>query len=230
MTRTAARTSRACEGRVASEGHRRRLLRAGNQGGGSGGRGNATTGGSPTGVQGTGGAGSSGVGGSEPPIGTAISAGSCTPNKGVHRAELPRRHSARRGGLRHHRDVGPGRRRVLLRCAGPGAIPHLGLCLRRAAALVEVVSGNHSEPTGEESRSSRQRGRSSIAMPAIPRCAPNDRALGVTQRDDRVDPRRPQRRQQRRRHRHDPEQRRRGDVDRRIVRAHAVEQRRDQPA
>jgi len=55
-------------------------LRAGSQGGGSGGRGAATTGGSPTGVQGSGG---SGQGSStEPPVGTAFSAGSCTPNKG----------------------------------------------------------------------------------------------------------------------------------------------------
>jgi hypothetical protein len=54
------------------------LLR-GSRGGGSGGRGAATTGGSPTGVQGSGGAGS---GATEPPPGTAFSAGSCTPNKG----------------------------------------------------------------------------------------------------------------------------------------------------
>ena len=55
-------------------------LRAGSQGGGSGGRGAATTGGTPTGVQGSGG---SGQGAStDPPPGTAFSAGSCTPNKG----------------------------------------------------------------------------------------------------------------------------------------------------
>jgi hypothetical protein len=56
------------------------ILRVGSQGGGSGGRGAATTGGSPTGVPGSGG---SGQGSStEPPPGTAFSAGSCTPNKG----------------------------------------------------------------------------------------------------------------------------------------------------
>jgi hypothetical protein len=55
-------------------------LRAGSRGGGSGGRGAETTGGTPTGVQGSGG---SGQGSStEPPPGTAFSAGSCTPNKG----------------------------------------------------------------------------------------------------------------------------------------------------
>jgi hypothetical protein len=55
-------------------------LRAGSQGGGSGGRGAATTGGSPTGVPGSGG---SGQGAStDPPVGSAFSAGSCTPNKG----------------------------------------------------------------------------------------------------------------------------------------------------
>ena len=58
------------------------LLKVGTQGGGSGGRGAATTGGTPTGVQGSGGAGSSGTTPTEPPVGTAISAGSCTPNKG----------------------------------------------------------------------------------------------------------------------------------------------------
>jgi hypothetical protein len=55
-------------------------IRPGAKGGGSGGRGGATTGGSPTGVQGSGGAGQ-GTGSSEPPVGTAISAGSCTPSK-----------------------------------------------------------------------------------------------------------------------------------------------------
>ena len=56
-------------------------LRVGSRGGGSGGRGAATTGGSPTGVQGSGGAGQGSVS-TEPPVGTAFSAGSCTPNKG----------------------------------------------------------------------------------------------------------------------------------------------------
>ena len=56
------------------------MIRPGAKGGGSGGRGAATTGGTPTGVQGSGGAGS-GTSSSEPPIGTAISAGSCTPSK-----------------------------------------------------------------------------------------------------------------------------------------------------
>jgi len=55
-------------------------LRVGSRGGGSGGRGASTTGGSPTGVQGSGGAGS-GSTSTEPPVGTAFSAGSCTPNK-----------------------------------------------------------------------------------------------------------------------------------------------------
>ena len=55
-------------------------IRAGARGGGSGGRGAATTGGTPTGVQGSGGAGT-GTSSSEPPVGTAISAGSCTPSK-----------------------------------------------------------------------------------------------------------------------------------------------------
>jgi CarboxypepD_reg-like domain len=55
-------------------------LRVGSRGGGSGGRGAATTGGSPTGVQGSGGAGS-GSASTEPAVGTAVSAGSCTPNK-----------------------------------------------------------------------------------------------------------------------------------------------------
>lgn len=53
-------------------------LRPGARGGGSGGRGAATTGGTPTGVTGSGGSGSSGT---EVPVGTAISAGSCTPSK-----------------------------------------------------------------------------------------------------------------------------------------------------
>ena len=55
-------------------------IRAGARGGGSGGRGAATTGGTPTGVQGSGGSGQ-GSATNEPPVGTAISAGSCTPNK-----------------------------------------------------------------------------------------------------------------------------------------------------
>ena len=55
-------------------------IRPGASGGGSGGRGGATTGGSASGVQGSGGAGT-GSGSSEPPIGTAFSAGSCTPSK-----------------------------------------------------------------------------------------------------------------------------------------------------
>jgi hypothetical protein len=55
-------------------------IRAGARGGGSGGRGAATAGGTPTGVQGSGGAGQ-GSTTNEPPVGTAISAGSCTPNK-----------------------------------------------------------------------------------------------------------------------------------------------------
>ncbi len=56
-------------------------LRAGSRGGGSGGRGAATSGGTPTGVQGSGGAGQ-GSSTTEPQVGTAFSAGSCTPNKG----------------------------------------------------------------------------------------------------------------------------------------------------
>lgn len=56
-------------------------IRPGSNGGGSGGRGAATTGGTPTGVTGSGGSGSSGQGSTDPPIGTAISAGSCTPSK-----------------------------------------------------------------------------------------------------------------------------------------------------
>src|SRR6185295_2825288 len=55
-------------------------IRAGSRGGGSGGRGAASAGGTPTGVQGSGGAGTGS--GTEPPVGTAFSAGSCTPNKG----------------------------------------------------------------------------------------------------------------------------------------------------
>ena len=55
-------------------------LRVGSRGGGSGGRGAATSGGTPTGVQGSGGSGQ-GSTTTEPPVGTAISAGSCTPNK-----------------------------------------------------------------------------------------------------------------------------------------------------
>jgi hypothetical protein len=55
-------------------------IRAGARGGGSGGRGAATTGGTPTGVQGSGGAGQ-GSATNDLPVGTAISAGSCTPNK-----------------------------------------------------------------------------------------------------------------------------------------------------
>jgi hypothetical protein len=54
-------------------------IMAGARGGGSGGRGAATTGGSPGG-QGSGGGGT-GSTSSEPPVGTAISAGSCTPSK-----------------------------------------------------------------------------------------------------------------------------------------------------
>jgi hypothetical protein len=59
-----------------------KAYRPGTQGGGSGGRGGATTGGTPTGVQGSGGAGSSGTASTDPAVGTATSAGSCTPNKG----------------------------------------------------------------------------------------------------------------------------------------------------
>jgi hypothetical protein len=55
-------------------------IRAGARGGGSGGRGAATTGGNPTGVQGSGGTGS-GQASLEPPPGTLIAAGSCTPSK-----------------------------------------------------------------------------------------------------------------------------------------------------
>ena len=55
-------------------------LRVGSQGGGSGGRGAATTGGTPTGVPGSGGSGQGAS--SDPPVGSAFSAGSCTPNKG----------------------------------------------------------------------------------------------------------------------------------------------------
>lgn len=54
-------------------------IRPGSRGGGSGGRGGATTGGTPTGVPGSGGSGSSGS--TEPPVGTAIAAGSCLPSK-----------------------------------------------------------------------------------------------------------------------------------------------------
>ena len=58
------------------------MVLAGSRGGGSGGRGAATTGGTPTGGKGSG----SGVAGQgsipdDPPVGTAFSAGSCTPNK-----------------------------------------------------------------------------------------------------------------------------------------------------
>ena len=56
-------------------------LRVGSRGGGSGGRGAATTGGTPTGVQGSGGSGQ-GSSSNNPPVGVAVSAGSCTPNKG----------------------------------------------------------------------------------------------------------------------------------------------------
>jgi len=55
------------------------VLRVGSRGGGSGGRGAATTGGTPTGVPGSGGSGSSGS--TEPPVGSAMAAGSCVPTK-----------------------------------------------------------------------------------------------------------------------------------------------------